>query len=68
MDNPEAELQFENDLQQWADTEGQNIIQRSTGQDVIAHARSRDQRIGQEVLRCEQRAKRAMAQREHMGK
>ena len=36
MDNPETELQVENDLHQWADTQGQTIIQRSTGQDVEA--------------------------------
>ena len=33
----------------------------------MAHARSRDQRIGQEALCCEQMATRAVAQRKHMG-
>ena len=34
MDNPEAELHFKNDLQQWADTESQYFFRTSAGQDV----------------------------------
>ena len=65
-----TELRFMNDLQQWVDTEGQNIKQRSAGQDVEAAWLMRAQGINglaKKHFAANKGAERAMAQREHVG-